>query len=341
MMRILTLMVFVAIALLLGFGAQNAMADDAVLFPYFSSGGGDLTFIQIINDRTVSDDTLPGKLSYTYVYNTDKEVCQHYNDLGNTTNKDILLYEVTDSTPGATGQLLPGDTTSTSPILEATPPTWGYLVVAQAGNFDTGGEGTIYGQATIVNINTGSAVIYNAINDPEETDDFYFNTNTGYEPILSWLPEDYASTVWYFFPVSYESSSQGLVDLTDPDRSSGIVWNTTLEVGSDNEGAYNNNESLKSGSKYLMVGCWDTTMQSDGYAVGPPPSVESTNFFYTLSQILTGAQYNALKGTGGWTDSYFWNYGFAYKFVSTSILGMPMRAMVFESAMEATDSYTK
>jgi hypothetical protein len=338
MRRILVITAFLAIALLLGFSTQNAMADDGILFPYFSSGGGDLTFIQIINDRTVSDDTLPGKLNYVYVYNTDTEVCQHYDDLGNTTNKDILLYEVTNSTPGATGQLLPGDTTSTSPVLTATPPVWGYLVVAQAGNFDTGGEGTLYGQATIVNINTGSAVIYNAINDPSEVDDFEFDDNADDEHYISWLPEDYASTVWYFFPV-------GQIDLTDPDPSSGIVWEYTLTIGYYNEGAYNNNESLKSGTKFIMVGCWDTTMQTDGYPVNPPTGPVTANFFYTLVEILTGAQYNAVKSTGGWTD-IDWSEqdgydGYAYKFVSSSIMGMPMSAMVYEPQDRGGNSYTK
>jgi hypothetical protein len=331
MRRILGVMVFIAIALLLGFGAQNAMAEDAVLFPYFSSGGGDLTFIQIINDRTVVNSLLPGKLNYVYVYNTDKEVCQHYDDLGNTTNKDILLYEVTDSTPWATGQLLPGDTTSTSPVLTATPPVWGYLVVAQDANFDTGGEGTLHGQATIVNVNTGSAVIYNAFTGPSQFAD---------EHILSWLPEDYTSTLWYFFPIDG-------TDLTDPDPSSGIVWNNTLTIGDNNKGAYNNNESLKSGSKFIMVGCWDTEMETNGDPVNPPTGPVTANFFYTLNQILTGAQYNALKGTGGWTDIDWYNItgseGFTYKFVSSSVMGKPMSAIVYEPHSRGCQqpSYTK
>jgi hypothetical protein len=341
---ILVVTVFLTVAMLLVFSAHNAMARDGILFPYFSSGNGDLTFIQIGNGREVIDDTKPGKLNYVYVYNTDTEVCQHYDDLGNTTQYDILLYEVTDSTPGATGQLLPGDTTSTSPILPVSP-AWGYLVVAQADNYDVGGEGSMGGQATIVNVNTGSAVKYNAINDPDEVDVFYFNSNHSDGHVLSWLPEDYASTVWYFFPVSWADSSQGLVDLTDPDRSSGIVWNSTDEIGYDNEGVYNNNESLKSGTKYLMVGCWDTTMDVAGDPIDPPTGPDSANFFYTLAEIFTGAQYNAVRHTGGWTDVYWHtSWGYPYKFVSSSIMGKPMSAMVFEPGYgfdEVSNSYTK
>jgi hypothetical protein len=332
MRKIFVLTIFAYIAILLGFGAQSAMADDAVLFPYFSSGGGDLTFIQIINDRTVVNPLLPGKLNYVYVYNTDTEICQHYNDTGNTTNKDILLYELTNSTPGASGQLLPGDTTSTSPMLTVYP-SWGYLVVAQSDNFATGGERTLYGQATIVNINTGSAVIYNAINDPNEVDGFYFTSSADWKNVISWIPEDYASTVWYFF------TTRDSVDLTDPDRSNGIVWDSTVGIGHNEGGAYNNNESLKSGTKYIMVGCWDTEMETDGHPVDPPTGPETANFFYTLAEILTGAQYNAVKSTGGWTATYWMpetDYGYVYKFVTSSILGKTMSAMVYESQFSSS-----
>ena len=43
--------VILATVLLLGLG--TAMARDAILFPYFTSGGGNVTFFQIINTAKV------------------------------------------------------------------------------------------------------------------------------------------------------------------------------------------------------------------------------------------------------------------------------------------------
>jgi len=320
-----------AALLLFGLGVQKAESDDSILFPYFSSGGRDLTFIQVINDSSVTPSSGVGTLWYVYVYNTDVEACQHYDDKGTTTNKDILLYEVTNSA-GIAGQLLPGDTTSTSPVLTVKP-AWGFLIVTQdaptTSTFPDDTEGTLWGQAYVANINSGTIYAYNAINDPDEnTIDGglgAFYQNAADEHNLSFLPETYASTVWYFFPVNgsplFESGNQFL--------------DTWITIGDDEGGVYNNNESLKSGTKYLPVGCWDED---------PTTGVAGAHqfFFYKLQDILSGAQYNAVKGTGGWTDVYWDDYGYAYKIQSTSILGKPMSVLLYEPQSEdVTYSYTK
>jgi len=50
MKKVLALTAVIAFAMMLGFGVQSASAD-GVLFPYITSGGGDLTFVQIINTK--------------------------------------------------------------------------------------------------------------------------------------------------------------------------------------------------------------------------------------------------------------------------------------------------
>jgi hypothetical protein len=317
--------VVLATILLLGLG--TAMARDAILFPYFTSGGGDVTFFQIINTakvQTAITGTSQGKLDYTYVYNSSatKEVCTHYDDVGRVTQNDILLYEATGVYPG---QLLPGDTTSTSPKLTVSP-AWGYLVVKHnTSNFATGLEGSLFGQAYVANVNTGTVFAYNAINDPQEVDsNFDFDSSAEDDFILSFLPETFASTQWYFFPV----------DDTDLTETDGIVWNNLVEVGTHSGGIFDNNESLKSGYKLLMVGCWDET-------IGGNPSPVTANFFYTLQQIMSGAQYNAVKGTGGFTDIQFHADAYVYKLQTSTVLGKPMNIFIYETQEDSQYSYTK
>jgi hypothetical protein len=272
------------------------------------------------------------------VYNSDTETCQHYDDEGRTTQNDILLYEVTKQFYEGTSneQLLPGDTTSKSVTLSSSP-KWGYLVVNQnADNFATGLEGTLFGQEYVVDLSTGTIFALNAINDPDEYDsDYWFQYNTEDETNLSWLPELYASTMWYFFPID------GVADLTETD---GIVWDITLVTGYNYDGIYDNNESLKSGVKYLMVGCWDTTMDQNGKPVDEGSGPVTANFFYTLKEMLTGEQYAATANTGGWNYVSWgagYDFGFAYKLQSTQILGKQMDTILYEPQEDAYYSYTK
>jgi hypothetical protein len=343
------------LATVLVFGSGTAMAEgDAILFPYWISGGGYATFVQIINLATVNTPvtgTNQGKLHYVYVYNSDTETCQHYDDEGRTTQNDILLYEVTKQFYQGTSneQLLPGDTTSTSVTLSSSP-KWGYLVVEQSlDNFISGLlERTLFGQEYVVNLSTGTIYALNAINDTGETGSgpyrCHFFIHAEVEFHISWLPETYASTMWYFFPVSR---------YTDLCQTGGIVWDTTLQSGFAN-GVFDNNESLKSGKKYLMVGCWDTAkMDSQGYPVDEGSGPVTANFFYTLQQILTGEQYAAAANTGGWNEVYIGvptvadhytadYYGYIYKLQSTQILGKQMDTILYEPQENgAYLSYTK
>jgi hypothetical protein len=337
------------LATVLVFGLGTAMAD-AILFPYWQSGGGYATFVQIINLATVDtpvSGTTQGKLHYVYVYNSDTETCQHYDDEGRTTKNDILLYEVTKQFYEGTSneQLLPGDTTSKSITLSSSP-KWGYLVVNQnEDNFDDtnpDNEGTIFGQEYVVNLSTGTIFALNAINDPDETaiGDFYFEDNASSWSLISWLPETYASTMWYVFPVTN-------IELNETD---GIVPDVALDIGYLDGGVYDNNETIHSGIKYLMAGCWDTTMTPDGYPHDQGSGPVSANFFYTLQQILTGEQYAAVANTGGFTHTYFNAYagdgdGYIYKLQSTEILGNAMDTILFEpyhgANNPAKSSYTK
>jgi hypothetical protein len=342
------LVLIMVLATLLVFGSGTALAGDGILFPYWISGGGYATFVQVINLATVDTPitgTNQGKLHYVYVYNSDTETCQHYDDVGKTTQNDILLYEVTKAFYQGTSneQLLPGDTTSTSPTLSSSP-KWGYLVITHHDdNFGSGQEGTLFGQEYVVDLSTGTIWANNAINDPDEYESgssgnpFEFYWNAPYEPILSWLPEIYASTEWYFSPVNSG------VDLS---ATNGIVWNVVLQIGYYDNGIYDNNESLKSGTKYLMVGCWNTTIQPDGTPVSPEGKGPVTaNFSYTLQQILTGEQYAAVANTGGWSDAYYDpvgdGCGYTYKLQSTEILGKPMNTLLYEQDLYDWDSYTK
>ncbi len=312
-----------AVVALAGAGIQGAQAHssggDEILFPYFSSGGGDLTFVKIINDRNLDE------LHYTYVYNSGAEVCQHYDVTGDTSNNDILMYEVTDSTPGLPGQLLPGDTTSVSPPLTVNP-AWGYLVVNQRGSSNSSAEGTLRGQAYVINVNTGTAYAYNAINDPDYNDNTRFYENADDEHYLSWLPEVFASTVYYFFPVDGS-------DLDD-----NLVVNSEARIGYWEGGLYNNNETRHSGVKYLPVGC-QSARDIENDPIGP---ILSADFFYSLPQIMSGAQYNVVRVTGGWTDMEWLDYGYPYKLQTSGVLGSPVTTLLYEPGMnDDYRSYTK
>jgi len=339
MKKVLILTAIMAFAMMLCFGVQNAMAD-AVLFPYFTSGGGDLTFIQIIN--TKEDDTYYDEnqtLHYTYVYNTDEEVCVHYDDNGDTSENDILFYEVTDAlAPGHAGQLLPGDSTSTSPALTVSP-AWGYLVIDND-NWGSGDEGTIQGQQIVVNTDNMYAYTLNGINDPEDTTNYWFYSNADSEHWLSFLPETYASTVWYLFQMDGG-------DLTDPDPNTYGIDDCTdldscyVEIGTDASGIYNNNESLKSGTPKVYPGCIYEDDPSD--AITGVPGWQSNDFFFTLEEMLTAAQYNAVRTTGGWFDiDWGGDSGFAYKIITSNIFGSKMTNMVYEpQQLGGYHSYTK
>jgi hypothetical protein len=340
--KVFVLIMVLATFLLFSFGTALANGGtDGILFPYWISGGGYATFVQIINLATVNTPvtgTTQGKLHYVYVYNSDTETCQHYDDEGRTTQNDILLYEVTKQFYEGTSneQLLPGDTTSKSITLSSSP-KWGYLVVNQnLDNFASGNEGTLFGQEYVVNLSTGTIWAINAINDPDELGYFSFLISAPRGSSLSWLPELYASTMWYFFPVAD-------IDLSQTD---GIVWDNAavfgyLHLEPGTYGVYDNNESLKSGYKILRTGCWDTDkMDGDGYPIDEGSGPVTANFFYTLKDILTGEQYAATANTGGWTEIEYYEAGYAYKLQSTELLGHAMNTILFESS-EPGDSYTK
>jgi hypothetical protein len=340
------LVLITVLATLFIFSLGNALARDHVLFPYWISGGGYATFVQVINLATVDTPitgTNQGKLHYVYVYNSDTETCQHYDNVGKTTQNDILLYEVTKAFYQGTSneQLLPEDTTSTSPTLSSSP-KWGYLVVTHHDdNFGPGHEGELFGQEYVVDLGTGTIWAINAINDPGETDtNNQFCANAGRRNWISWLPEIYASTMWYFFPVIYNA---GLSQID------GIVWNVTTTVGCYGyEGVYDNNETLKSGQEHLMVGCWNTTKIPNGTPLDPGSGPVTANFFYTLEGMLTGEQFMAVANTGGWGCITFWKggemggmAGYTYKLQSTQLLGNQMDIMLFEPYIEDKSSYTK
>jgi hypothetical protein len=306
--------------LLFAYGAQNADAQDAILFPFFSSGGGDMTFIQVINTAATSPTTAQGKLAYTYVYNTKTETCQHYDDKGNTSVNDIFLYEVTGQ---IAGQLLPGDTTSTSAVLTVSPAT-GFLVINQSTGFPTGLEGTLYGQAWVVNVNSGTVFAYNAVNDPGEVDFPAFWESTDDDHFLTFMPTNIANTTYLFWPVNDNDFTVDGSQFIDE----------TVTIGDTNGGLFNNNESLKSGTKDIPVGCWD-----ENPATGD--AGRFAFFFYTLDQIMSGAQFNAVKGTGGWVDDYYEDYGFTYKIMTSNVLGKPMSTLLYEPQFDSYDSYTK
>lgn len=333
-------MAFMAIVMLVSFSV-NAMAYDSILFPYFTSGGsGDLTFIQIINTSALTAPATQGNLHYIYVYNSGTEVCQHADQNGKTSRNDIMLFEATNSTPGVTGQLLPGDTTSTSYILN-TKPAWGYLTVTHGTGYGAGLEGELRGQAIVVNTSAGTAYSYNAINDPTEVDsgNLEFDDNVDDHTFLSFLPTSYASTVWFMFPIDG-------TDLADVAGPAGLVLNSTSEVGhhpyhADADGVYDNNENLYSYTKYFPVGCWNEGFDpSTGSSTGAPAPM-TANFFYTPAQLIPLTHYNTVKNSGGWMGKYDWDYSYTYKITSSSILGKTMSTMVYEPNATAYLSYTR
>jgi len=200
-------------------------------------------------------------------------------------------------------------------------------------------EGSIQGQEIVVNTDNMYAYTLNGINDPEDDGDNYFTDNVNDDHWLSFLPETYASTVWYLFQVDDN-------DITDPDPNTyGIDYCEDIdacyvEVGTDDYGIYNNNESLKSGQPRVYPGC--IYEDDPAEAITGVPGWQSNDFFFSLEEMLTGAQYNAVKGTGGWFGIHWWNWGYPYKIMTSSIFGKTMTNMVYEPS-DSPDhySYTK
>jgi hypothetical protein len=312
---------FVAI-LALTFGV--ACADDAVLVPYYSTGGGDLTFVQLINTA----DNVSLHFKYAYNAHDGSEECQTYDRFGTTTQNDIMLFEVSNAASvfGVTGNILPGDTTSGPVILPVTN-VYGHLVVCQADGNTLLNEGSLFGQSWFTNYMTGEAFGMNAINDPNEVDLFPFVINADDTFLVSWNPDvnhgGIVDHLWYVFPVDgLDDLCYELFDLDEDVITPGVGIERVV---------FDNNEVPHSGSQPdIDVGCYTT------------PSGEVANYFLTLSDLMNTAQLASAAGTGGWTEIYYnGGWGYTWKISGTNVLGSDMATMIYEPQFTPYLSYTK
>lgn len=246
--------------------------------------------------------------------------CTHIDLPGGTSDKDTMLFEATTGSGSTATQLLPASGSgyvadkSFAPIL--TGPIYGSLMVSNAwanyqpiltigaGGVATGtwaglsgsgaNEGTLFGQAWVVDTVHGTLFGYNAINDPDEattsahfndgTDDA-FNYNMPDQYLFTWVPSynNAVNTSYWMFPFS----SGAAYGSTTPPNS--VTMTVGSEAGNNNnsynlvdtgqDGVWDHNESLISGSTTITITCGGV--------------------FMPLSSLMSAAHWNIVQYTGG------------------------------------------
>ncbi len=254
----------VIVAFALCIGIQQAKANEALLFPYFKSGGGAFTFISIQKwANEAGSFKAANDLHAVYYYdllNTPALECIHSDSFGTLTPQDLLQYEVTKQVdvPAITGDK------STVPYLNLPPgnPVQGFMILS-VGTFQIGGtptsdfEGNVPGQAVLIDTTTGLVTAYKGLNNPNSTDENIwgppaFLGQASPDPIAkgSWMMSNYldptVKTQWYLLAVG-----QGLVPPIAPPTWTGRV---VLENGYGL--VWDMDEKPQSSQTQLVVNCF-------------------------------------------------------------------------------------
>lgn len=277
-----TLMMLAVIAVMVSFGVQQASAD-ALLFPYFKSGGGAYTFVSL-------QSTWGGTVTTVYNYDllsTPATECIHEDHSGSMTAFDLAQFEVTKQVDLKT---LFGDTSTTQNLHLLVPNTQGFFIVDNP----AAAEGDFYGQAAIVDSASGIVTAYKALNNPVSTVRGTWSDPTVSKTsfIMSNYPDPTVSTSWFV-----------LVTGTGMDALAGWLGQVSLTNGFAL--VYNRDELWVSGDKPKTITCFGMITRPDIMQAGQVTNSNNGGLWWELTTPVAGGATGALM----------------YKFESTTALG--------------------
>jgi len=160
------------IAVVLGglccFWAQKTFAD-SLLFPYIAKSGAVTTIISIVNNDSSNSHL---KLIYRFKGASANETCNSFVRTFDLSPHQMVSFDIAGHMNE--GKALFSDSFGNTQFhLDTASSNRGYLLIAQvdsSGNLISGREGTLYGEAILIDISTGGAWGYKALNDPSSED---------------------------------------------------------------------------------------------------------------------------------------------------------------------------
>jgi hypothetical protein len=263
-----------------GITASRAYAD-AILFPWIVKGDSVSTIISVVNTAGPWMDGFGLNLHYQYWYkasttNGDTELCTEYDFMRPTSVNDIVSFD-------ASGIVNDGKAifNDASPYgdsgfkLSASSPRRAFLIVdnntSSFVDSQSNGDGTLYGEALIIDINTGLIWGYTAYNARgagyanSPAGQVYFNDGYDYQGEVIGgnessrvviLPTSEYNTKFYVTPIGISGQRSGnintRVSIVYPDSYGGFYG-----------GIYENNEAPFDFTKYVNVTCTSALSLSD------------------------------------------------------------------------------
>ena len=302
------LIAILAVVLIFPFALNVEKADaDSILFPWITKSNSVSTVLSVVN--TAQGDGSAEVLHYQYWYkktnsNGQSEKCDNISFKRSTSKDDIVTFDVAGNMnsgkalfndPGA-GTWMGGPTYGNSPFdLNVASPRRAFLLVDNNTdafvNDGTNEDGTLYGEAMLIELAGGAAwgyIAYNAVGGEtlSQNADVLFNdvkdvlgevigvTETT-QTVL--LPPDTITTRFFMTPVNTTSQRDGDTDsdiqlCIDPDNAGGC----------DEGGIFDNDENKIDFEKVKDIRC---TSADD------------------LEDLMTEASFNTFQATGGqgWT----------------------------------------
>ena len=333
--RVLLIAVLAA-ALILPFVVAEKAGADAIMFPWITKSQNVATLVTVVNTAQ-GDPDFEERLHFQYWYKDENGTMasEDVNDAENTcTEQDFKVLTSKDDmvTFDASGQINGGlalfNDTKTVPVNPAThfamtadAPRRAFLLVDNntSNNFASVGtntDGTLYGEAMVIEVTTGAAwgyIAYNAAGGQtsSQSDPVYFlgafdvlgeviGNNEYTQTIL--LPANTVTTRFFLTPVDYsDSGDHGTLNQRVGNANTQVqLCLDTDPVGNCNEGGiFDNDEGPVSGAppkdivctsaddlSELLGGAWDTFQDSNrsgwGYVVTHDGTVNRTGDLLTL-----------------------------------------------------------
>ena len=262
-------------------GIQTANAD-AILFPYFDTRPGYVTFVALANKSSAED------WHWTYRYDdpstTDVNECFHLQGFGETVANDFISVDISNTFGSNMG--LPSGTDTTSSAFHIGPGWQGLLTVYNYTGDYPGtptGENTLAGEASVIKLSTGEIFKYEAANDFFGTsegnlDDMAYGaaggvTGSTVMPTVIWHPTSIINTSIYVVIADIDMAVQA-------GFSSPSAAITLADVNGNPGNFYDVNGNLFSATSGLDVTCFDT---------------------FSLTDFLPGASLTFAAG-GGWAN---------------------------------------
>ncbi len=246
---------------------------DTLLYPYFDTRAGHLTFTTMVNKSPAKD------VHWIYRYDdpsTAGNDCLHLAGFGTTEANDVMTFDVSktlgsDPIPAA-------DTNSTGFLIG--PGFHGYLMVyTYTGTYpgSASAEHSLSGEATVVNVATGEIYKYRASNDTKSSgeanlDDLAYGANgsaVSQMPTLIWHAPSIVDLKINVTVVDFQMNKDGVI----PAATIGLA-----DTGGSINNFYDVNSNLLGGAAAFTVTCFGD---------------------YTLSDFLPGAALSQ-AAAGGW-----------------------------------------